>query len=102
MNNSNSCRKLSPIKVTTAAKKQHNDIEKKRKDLISVGIKKLNEILPNSDAKEVKNKTLEKAYNFIRELQETNKRLILGNVPEQQGKTDNLLIEQEWNEPNQI
>lgn len=71
---------------TTCFKKQHNDVEKKRKDLISIGIKKLNEVLPNSDTKEIKNKTLEKAYNYIKELQDTNKKLILGQVPEQQGK----------------
>ena len=71
--------------TSPAAKKSHNDVEKKRKDLISCGIRKLNTIVPNCTVQEIKNKTLEKTYNYILELQDKNKSLLLGAAPDQQG-----------------
>ncbi|RWS29236.1 hypothetical protein B4U80_12737 [Leptotrombidium deliense] len=66
-------------------RKIHNGVEKKRKDKINTWINKIGELLPLQDPKkDSKNGILERTYNYIIHLKETNEKLMLGHVSEVQ------------------
>lgn len=66
---------------------QHNKVEKKRKDAINQWIENLSNIVPSVDlTKDSKHMRLEKAFNYIKALEEKNRNLILGTIPKTQGR----------------
>lgn len=73
---------------------QHNKVEKKRKDAINQWIENLSNIVPTVDlTKDSKHMRLEKAYKYIKELEDKNRNLILATTPQTQGNIFELIIE---------
>lgn len=69
------------------AKRIHNGVERKRKEMITYWIKKINLLLPDKNPKkESKSLILERAYEFLEYQLETNAKLLMGQVSDVEGK----------------
>lgn len=68
-------------------RKQHNGIERRRKEKINIMIYKISELLPFKPVKkESKTSILERAFEFMKNLKEENDKLLLGEVDNVRGK----------------
>lgn len=75
------CNEEGAIRSLHKRKEIHNEVERRRKDKINVGILRLGALLPDKDPKkQSKNGILEQAFNYITYLKSLNEKLVTDKV----------------------